>query len=478
MTRLPARPVPATATAAPASPCGPADVSRETMPASRDRRLLAAVGAVSALALFAAACTRPPGPAGWAGPRSFTVGSQHMILAAHKSHLFAFAVPQDPNNPLWEFPPRVRDQFPLSDQGRAALDDLLDGLQLSADQEAGVKAQTRNLNVSGPSVQAVKDAMKATGAPDSVRSRFAKAVDARTKFEKDALTHVEALYGDIGVSADGKTAFVPTFKGFLFSIDTATGHVHWITPVGDEMVGGVAVDGDTIYYGSKGNRVFAAEAGSGRIKWRFRTKGEVWSTPTVDDSTIYATAINGTVYAINKDGSQKWAFTGAGSGIAGRAAVAGGAVFVGSFDNKLYSIDASNGSKNWSFSAGNWFWATPVVDNGVVYAASLDDSVYAVDASAGKAKWGKPFDTGAPVRSAPVIAGGGLVVANRAGQVYKIDLATGQADGSPATAGTRIYANLTSDGAGLIYVSPTSATLVVLDASNGLTTSGTFLLPQ
>jgi outer membrane protein assembly factor BamB len=132
----------------------------------------------------------------------------------------------------------------------------------------------------------------------------------------------------------------------------------------------------------------------------------------------------------------------------------------------------------WSVSADNWFWATPLVRDGVVYAASLDGKVYAVSEDSGEARWDQPFDTGSPVRSSPTFAGGGLLVASRDGDVYKLDVQTGQPiDGSPGVTDQTVEADLTSDQKDRVYVVPRSATLFIVDAA-GTVAVTSFALPQ
>jgi outer membrane protein assembly factor BamB len=102
--------------------------------------------------------------------------------------------------------------------------------------------------------------------------------------------------------------------------------------------------------------------------------------------------------------------------------------------------------------------------------------VYAVDAETGERRWDAPFNAGAPVRSTPTLAGDGLVVAARSGEVFKLDLASGTAQSGPIEAGDRVYADLTTDGSS-VFVKPTSATLYVMDAAGGLAAE-TFPLPE
>jgi len=446
------------------------------------RRIAAwALPALGAVALLAAGCASPPTPQGWAPARPVTADGG-VVLVANKARLFA--LPGTTSADLsgianWQFPPKDKSSFPVSTQAQQALSDAVDGLDGVDDAtKARLKKLVTDLMVSGPSQSALNDAVKGSAAPADQRNKLTKAVDDTVRSEKDALNKLQAFYGDIGLSGDGKTAYLTSFRGMVFALDVSSGRTRWIRNAGDNIVGGIAVDGNTLYFGTNGKRVYAVDAATGARIWQFNTKGEVWATPTVDGDTVYVTSLDGSLYALDKSGIKKWSFSGAGSGIAARAAVSNDAVYVGSFDNKLYSVKKSDGTMNWSLTAGNWFWATPVVTGGTVYAASLDGKVYAVDASTGAARWERPFDTGAPVRSGPTLAGGGLIVAARNGTVYKLDLANGQAaEGSPVTAGTKILADLAAGSANTVYVVPTSATLYVLEAVAQLAVSSV-PLPQ
>jgi outer membrane protein assembly factor BamB len=56
-----------------------------------------------------------------------------------------------------------------------------------------------------------------------------------------------------------------------------------------------------------------------------------------------------------------------------------------------------------------------------VIAGSLDGKVYAVESATGESPWVRPFDTSAPVRAAPVLAGNKIIVVDREGHVYGLD---------------------------------------------------------
>ena len=460
-----------------ALPSASNNVSRETI-SRRKRSAGLAVAALAALAMLAAACGAPPGPEGWTGPLPVKVDSQRLILVAHKSRLYALK--DGSSIAQWQFPPKDKNSYPVSTETADRLAKLVDEFAIDDTAKSDLKRKVADLTVSGPAADTLKTAIAASGATDKQKTDAKTRIDNAISFEKNALGNLKALYGDIGTSSDGKTTYVPSFRGMIFALDTATGNVRWIRDAGSGIVGGVTVDGDRLYVGTKANRLFALDAKTGDKQWEFKTKGEVWASPTIDGGTIYVTSLDGSLYALDPAGNQKWRFSSASSGVAAKPVVAAGAVYVGSFDNKLYSVKTSDGTMNWSMKADNWFWAAPVVRDGIVYAASLDGKVYAADASNGAKKWDRPFDTASAVRSGPVIAGGGLVVAAKNGRVYKLDLASGRPvdDAAPVILGTTVLANLATDGDKTVYIVPSGAGLYVLDATGALGAPGSFPLPQ
>lgn len=430
------------------------------------------------LTLLAVACGAPPGPKGWAGARPLRLDGRDVILVPRRARVYA--LPSNSSNVLWQFPPAQKESYPVSTETRSLLLDAVDAASLDDAAKATLRTKVGDLKVSGPSNNDLKSAVDASSASSDDKNRLKSLVSDRVGFEKDALSRLQAIYGDVGVSADAKTVYVATFRGIVFALDTATGETRWVRNAGAEIVGGIAVEGDTLYFGTKGNRLYALNAATAERQWSFETRGPVWATPTVSGDTLYATSLDGSVYAIERaSGTQKWLFRGAGSGIAARPVVAGGSVYVGAFDNRLYAIGADSGEQRWSITADNWFWAAPVVREGRVYAASLDGKVYAVDAASGDAVWPSPFDAGSAIRSEPVIAGGGLVVAARNGETYKLDLQSGEpTEGSPVNTGATILADLSSVDDRTVYIVPDSASLLVLDASGALGRPGGFPLPQ
>jgi outer membrane protein assembly factor BamB len=428
--------------------------------------------------LLVAACGGPPGPSGWAPAQPVQITQQDLVLVPYRNDLYAL---QDGStNLVWQFPPREKENYPLSDARKAVLRASVEDFDVDQDARDRLDTRIDDLFIQGPSIDGMKDEIDASGHPNDEilneqRGELKDAVDEFTRFERNAIDDLKALYGNIAVDDDATTAYVPGFGGWIYALDVATSRARWILDVRHEMVGGIAWDGGTLYFGTKGQRVYAVDAETGVEQWNHEVDGEVWATPTVAGGAVFVPTFGGSVYRLNAEsGDEEWRFGGAGSGIAARPTVDDGTVYIGAFDDRLYALDAATGDMRWSIEARNWFWAQAVVTNDTVYAASLDGKVYAVDAGSGERRW-EPFAAGAEIRSSPTVAGDALIVAGRDGRVHKIDLDSGERTGAPADLTARIDADLAAvDDA--VYVVPRNRTLFVIDAGGDLA-SQSFPLP-
>ncbi len=421
---------------------------------------------------MASACGRAPGPRGWSAPQP--VETQDLTLVPYRKQLFA--LPAGSGETAWQFPPQDKGAYRVSEAARNDLTTLLDGLGLDVDTHQNIEDRIGELNVEGPTIATLKDAVSASVADKTLRNGFHNRVDTIVLGEKRALDGIRALYGDIAVSSDGRTAFVPSYGGWLFALDIKTGATKWIADL-DPMVGGATIAGNVVYAGTKSDKLYALDIASGTVASSRKLDGEIWAAPTLaaEGEDIYVPTLTGSLYRLNEELETVWQFDGAEGALAARPLAAGDLVYAGAWDNKLYAIDAASGETAWSIEADNWFWSQPVVDGGTLYTASLDGKVYAVDAATGLARWPKPFDTGSEVRSGLTISEGSLIVASRDGVVRKINLD----DGTPAgelQIGTKVEADLVTAADESVYAVPNRPVLYVIDTSD--MSAEFFQLPQ
>jgi eukaryotic-like serine/threonine-protein kinase len=195
-------------------------------------------------------------------------------------------------------------------------------------------------------------------------------------------------------------------------------------------------------YQSDGPRQFSG------VKWAFKTEGWVLSSPALAGGFVYFGSDDKNLYALDAaTGAEKWKFP-TGGPVRSSPAVVDGTVYFGSYDGIFYALDATTGIVKWKFeTAGEkqfeakglhgllprsqpipdfWdlFLSSPAVHNGLVYFGSGDGNLYALDLTTGQLKW--KFSTQGVVHSSPAIAGGLVYFGSWDSYFYALDAATGQ----------------------------------------------------
>lgn len=134
--------------------------------------------------------------------------------------------------------------------------------------------------------------------------------------------------------------------------------------------------------------------------WPVSLSGVIFGAPAVGQhgeivvaTQSVGTAGAGVVYSLNPDGSQRWAYTGAGDWIDSSPVIADdGTVYFGCWDGKLYALEGETGALKWTYSTGpeagdGLIVATPAIGpDGTIYIGSYDGVFYAIHPD-GSLRW-------------------------------------------------------------------------------------------
>ncbi|AOT02554.1 outer membrane protein assembly factor BamB family protein [Arthrobacter sp. U41] len=263
-----------------------------------------------------------------------------------------------------------------------------------------------------------------------------------------------SVHGSIAV-AEG-TVYVPTLRGTLFAVDTATGQLKWQhdpepAPAGFNQrtygyYGVTVADGKVLYpyqtrHGeAKTGLLLALDTKTGQRVWASAMSGSTMSdgTPAVADGRVYVgsqTADRVLAYDL-KTGARLWQ-SGAelGGWQDGIPAAANGKVFIGS-NNGIIARDGATGATLWTYRSpnpslinGGATPAAPTIRGNVVYMGFPSGEVAALDATTGSVLWTKllpgNLDRGG-VHTSPAVSGDSLFVGSNNGSFYSLDANTGQ----------------------------------------------------
>ncbi len=232
-----------------------------------------------------------------------------------------------------------------------------------------------------------------------------------------------------------------------------------------------------------------------RIKWKFPTGDRIVSSPVWSNGVIYFGGDDGNIYAVDaKTGRQLWKHT-TGGPAPSTPAVVDGTLYVVSYDGKLHALDARTGGVRWKFATGgerrfeakglnglqprnqtiadpfDVFLSSPVVAEGAVYFGSGDGNLYAVDVASGELRW--KFQTGDVVHASPAYADGVLYFGSWDSYFYAVEAATGKekwrfhGGEDPVLHNQVGFQSSPAVAHGVVYTGCRDAQLHALDAATG-----------
>jgi outer membrane protein assembly factor BamB len=276
---------------------------------------------------------------------------------------------------------------------------------------------------------------------------------------------------DLGASVSyplivGARVYVTTAGRNLYALDAATGATVW-GPVGlggTYPWSGLAYDNGLIFTVNSSGTMQASDAASGAPRWALQLPGQYAfsSPPTATGGTVYTggAGSGGTVYAVNESTHTVTWTAPVANGDNSSPAVSASGVYVSYACGVTYDLDPASGARIWvrTTTCSGGGGKTPVLANGRLYVRDFSfpavlDSVNgnllssfassgpapAVDASTtydltgstltaagvttGAARWS--FGGDGQLSSAPLVAGGSVLIGSRSGTLYALSASSG-----------------------------------------------------
>ncbi len=201
---------------------------------------------------------------------------------------------------------------------------------------------------------------------------------------------------------------------------------------------------------------------SPKVKWKFQTDGTIRAKASIIGEKILFGNSAGNVYCLHKStGKQIWQYK-TGGAITASLGINKNSVIVSSRDNTVYALNLSNGNLLWEFNMGSllkaenggwkYFSSAPVIVDDCVYVGSGDGNLYALNLNSGQIKW--KFTTKSRIRATPLIVENAIYLPSNDGILYVLDLKTGKHQWSFTTAGASMDARQFSFDRKSIYDQP------------------------
>lgn len=189
------------------------------------------------------------------------------------------------------------------------------------------------------------------------------------------------------------------------------GEVRWQTQVVAPTSCPVAAGGDLVVF--SGDMLTARSLATGEQRWRHAPEVPVVGPVTVVDDVVQAVDTSGRLLTLDASTGLRTGVAVAGSGALSPVAVADGASFVAGrlpgagATGYVRRVDATSGSTQWLAYTGGPVRHAPSVGSGLVVVASASE-VQGFDLVTGALRWAAPVD--APVTAPPAVVGDRVVV--------------------------------------------------------------------
>lgn len=242
-----------------------------------------------------------------------------------------------------------------------------------------------------------------------------------------------------GVAVSGGKVFAATGFGELIALDAGSGAILWRQRMDAPIAGAPAVSGDTVYVVARDGTASALDVSNGRLRWEMtgtRQNAGVLSpaAPAVaGDQVILPYATGQIVAAGTQEGDRLWVGAVAGKraeaavagigDVTGDPVIAGGVIYIGSASGRTVAIDAKTGQRLWFADEGAM--NAPLVVGGSVFVVSDEGRLVRLDAGSGQVIWATdmPFHVKDKPKKwkavyahfGPVLAGGRIAVASSDG---------------------------------------------------------------
>jgi len=249
------------------------------------------------------------------------------------------------------------------------------------------------------------------------------------------------------------TVLVPSGDGFLYRLDTQDGREIWRFDAGQSprasynnwFEANISIGPNGTIYAGNTNFNYYAITPDGQLRWTYETGANAWSAAAFGaDGRIYWGSCDTFFHCVSPEGKKIWKRRTLGFVSASAAIGLDGTVYAGSFDSNFYALDPLTGKTRWKFKANDHIYGSAALldaDNRtlLILFGSADGILYALNPD-GELQW--QYDTGAPIRSSPVIGNGPeeeestiVYFGNGNGKLFALDAESGRKRWSYDTTG-------------------------------------------
>jgi outer membrane protein assembly factor BamB len=257
--------------------------------------------------------------------------------------------------------------------------------------------------------------------------------------------------------------YIGNLDGSLFALDLENGNKQWEYASGNQINGSVnwiEIDRQTrLFVGSYDYNLHCIDASTGKGLWKYESDNFINGAPTLYKGTAVFGGCDGFLHLVNLENGELRDKIDLATYIAGSAAVSSNLAFIGDYDGMFHCVDLEKKGVAWDWKEEDTylpFIASPAISGNFVITGNENKYIYCFDIRDGSEKW--KVNTRARVHASAVIAGDRVLAANLRGDLFLLDLGTGDILyeyelGSPVASNPALYKGkiIVGAGDGMVY---------------------------
>lgn len=211
----------------------------------------------------------------------------------------------------------------------------------------------------------------------------------------------------------------------------------WKFKANGPIVGSPVIDNEKVFIGSLDSTLYALDLSTGNVKWKFPTGGAIRSTVCIREKALYLLNSSGLLLLLDRDSGKVAGFFQTMTGYIGdrqndyadyftsTPVIVDSTIYFGCGED-IYAISIVDGYIKWTYKTGGLVHTTPAISKNRLYAGSFDGNLYSIDLTTGNLVWkfkttGKYSFPKGEVTGNPVLARGMVFAGARDYNLYAID---------------------------------------------------------
>ena len=230
----------------------------------------------------------------------------------------------------------------------------------------------------------------------------------------------------------GERLIIGGDDGFVHLINQKDGQEVWKFDAKAIVRSTVAVDGNIAFFGNVDGKLYAVDMATGSQRWIFSTLGDslrsedfgydrkaILSSPIIYKGRVYFGSRDGFVYCVDRQGKLQWKFDHQISWAISTPAIDRDLLVTGTSDGHfVQAIDVNTGTERWRYRGPTLFWSSPLIVGDQVYIGGFDGQMYCLDLQTGERL--TQFWTGGTILSSAVYDGGEIYFGSDDGNIYSL----------------------------------------------------------